>query len=899
MEPPPPPPPSQTDTTSQIIQLPSLPPLPPLFNPQQPTSTTITPLTTTITPILAIEQPVIDGEINCFVCGTGFKDGEDWLNFEANHLLPNCSAGLLDVLGTSLGVGLTTDSSLIHLCSNCSKIILNLDELFAKLFNLRLTISRLFHNNSRPKLTLQLIPKPTPTTTSAATLNLEDLAATRSRRGRRKMNAATTTTTTATTTATIAKRKGGRPRKPFSCSICRRKFLTDRALNFHTSRDHTATTTTTTTTATTTTTTTATVDVNLPPDSQTRTQTAAVLPVTLPNTHTHTLTGSSLTTHVPNSLTSTHNTQTNTHSLPNTRPIKAEQGTATTATTTTTTTIPAVMKVEQPLARQDGAITTLKTELQPQQPQLQPQTTTRQLGTHLRPIQPKPQTVRGQTRDGSVLVVVNASETSTALITLSPNYPGLKTQTNAHTNACPVCGKVFNDEKSKKMHTIAAHRKRVHSNVHKTTLCTFLCKSCGVRLQSRRELYVHKRTHAHAQSRYTCTVCSRVFMYKYELNKHTQTHMPCTQKGLHEFVCTLCSLHVASRAALKIHVHRFHSTHTDAHGSKNAQEMKPKYLCAYCGHLSRTRKSFVTHTRTHEGENDTHTQEGPKNVHSAEFTHTDEHTSLQTHAHTHANAEVPDFEAEQQKTGNKSKKECVHCHKEMLATSIRTHTYRMHGKPVHTCTYCEERFCVRSDLMRHINAHHTAQNAYICAEPLCSEAFPTSDALRYHRNKVHSTETYTCTHCSKVYKWKGELRTHIQRAHACRERFSCPLCARSYADKRKLRQHLSVKHGSEGLDKQPEGGVGFSEDPATTTTTTTTTINENYDQETSIVAIPLYQNSNPEILQANLNGPIGDEEGLNRPITEQEEDLNGPMAGEIYLVPNLSVPIHEEQVSTS
>ncbi|KAK8371907.1 hypothetical protein O3P69_013504 [Scylla paramamosain] len=156
----------------------------------------------------------------------------------------------------------------------------------------------------------------------------------------------------------------------------------------------------------------------------------------------------------------------------------------------------------------------------------------------------------------------------------------------------------------------------------------------------------------------------------------------------------------------------------------------------------------------------------------------------------------------------------------------------MHGKPVHTCTYCEERFCVRSDLMRHINAHHTAQNAYICAEPLCSEAFPTSDALRYHRNKVHSTETYTCTHCSKVYKWKGELRTHIQRAHACRERFSCPLCARSYADKRKLRQHLSVKHGSEGLDKQPEGGVGFSEDPATTTTTTTTTINENYDQET-------------------------------------------------------------------
>lgn len=233
------------------------------------------------------------------------------------------------------------------------------------------------------------------------------------------------------------------------------------------------------------------------------------------------------------------------------------------------------------------------------------------------------------------------------------------------------------------MHILAAHSKRTRTHAH-----TYTCKGCDLRFESKKDMYAHKRTHTHTPAKYTCEKCSCVFSFKYELNRHTQTHMPCTQKGVHDFVCAFCGLHVASTAALKIHLHRFHAARTQH--TQNAHN----YLCAYCGHLSRTRKSFAAHTRTHE---DSHTQK----------TEEDENLSAKPR-----------------------KIECGECHKVMLATSLRTHTHRMHGEAVHVCVHCHERFCVRSDLMRHINSTHTAHNPYVCQEIECSEAFNTSDALR-------------------------------------------------------------------------------------------------------------------------------------------------------------------------
>nr|XP_053652793.1 telomere zinc finger-associated protein-like [Cherax quadricarinatus] len=54
---------------------------------------------------------------------------------------------------------------------------------------------------------------------------------------------------------------------------------------------------------------------------------------------------------------------------------------------------------------------------------------------------------------------------------------------------------------------------------------------------------------------------------------------------------------------------------------------------------------------------------------------------------------------------------------------------------------------------------------------------------------------HQCEYCSKSYKWKGELRTHVQRNHMeHKERYQCSLCSRNYADRRKLRHHMTVKH---------------------------------------------------------------------------------------------------------
>lgn len=293
--------------------------------------------------------------------------------------------------------------------------------------------------------------------------------------------------------------------------------------------------------------------------------------------------------------------------------------------------------------------------------------------------------------DGSMVLFMNPTvvDSSPTVIKVTPGYMNLK----PGPYTCDKCNKTFLDDKSRRMHRIAAHglRKRKRDgedddeeddsgekrDCHEKL---WHCRQCEVSFTSKRSLAEHRKAlHRMGENGlgidqrkdrlHSCDQCEQMFCYKYELERHRETHVPYTQMGPHEFVCCVCGLKVASKAALKIHLHRFHSK----------DEETKDYLCSECGYMASTKKAFTDHQRIHSDD------PGPK-------------------------------------------ARCTICEKEMLASSYKIHMLRMHGEAKHPCDTCGQRFTVRSDLMRHINTIHSTLRPYDC--DLCGEKFVTSDALR-------------------------------------------------------------------------------------------------------------------------------------------------------------------------
>ncbi|ROT79651.1 hypothetical protein C7M84_001631 [Penaeus vannamei] len=269
------------------------------------------------------------------------------------------------------------------------------------------------------------------------------------------------------------------------------------------------------------------------------------------------------------------------------------------------------------------------------------------------------------------------------------------------------------------------------------------------------------------------------------------------------------------------------------------------YLCSECGYMASTKKAFTDHQRIHSDD------PGPK-------------------------------------------ARCTICEKEMLASSYKIHMLRMHGEAKHPCDTCGQRFTVRSDLMRHINTIHSTLRPYDC--DFCGEKFVTSDALRYHRNKTHSTVLHSCEYCGRNYKWKGELRTHVQRHHIeHKERFQCSLCSRNYADRRKLRHHMMTKHN---VPREMTYFKNYQRDKNMITYKDGDDQIPNSGYEPQGTLLPPSVPSTPQasthhvqpVSQAVSQEPIQTQPSIQHHISNNQN---------VYIVPDLGVPLHEEQVTTT
>lgn len=124
------------------------------------------------------------------------------------------------------------------------------------------------------------------------------------------------------------------------------------------------------------------------------------------------------------------------------------------------------------------------------------------------------------------------------------------------------------------------------------------------------------------------------------------------------------------------------------------------------------------------------------------------------------------------------------------AVSIKTHGFRR-CKEVKdkVCDYCGKYFCRKSGLEDHL-IYHVDPDAFKCQ--ICQQRFMAGPRLAQHKTRMHHDRILQCDLCSKNYKTKQKLISHINN-HTTSLR-QCSHCLKIFASKYGMISHVRMVH---------------------------------------------------------------------------------------------------------
>ena len=114
----------------------------------------------------------------------------------------------------------------------------------------------------------------------------------------------------------------------------------------------------------------------------------------------------------------------------------------------------------------------------------------------------------------------------------------------------------------------------------------------------------------------------------------------------------------------------------------------------------------------------------------------------------------------------------------------------MHDLEQYICDFCNVSFSSKTDLTLHI-----MQSKFPCE--ICTQHFEYNHQLKHHYTSEHGSETYPCSMCDYVSKSMSALQFHFIRNHGHNEtghKYECELCSKQFKIKNDLDTHMNRVH---------------------------------------------------------------------------------------------------------
>lgn len=304
--------------------------------------------------------------------------------------------------------------------------------------------------------------------------------------------------------------------------------------------------------------------------------------------------------------------------------------------------------------------------------------------------------------------------------------------------SCSECNKTFRN-----LHYLLQH-KQVHIQSHE-------CQICGKKLKSLEEKEDHGRlclaaSKIKAEGKIKCDRCSEEFFMAKDYRDHYITHT-------HSFRCEKCDKRFVKIGTLHNH---------QCIGAEGI-------ACEFCARQFKNQRTYHMHMLTHASFV-TKCSKCEKYFSNEMFD-----------AHECTEVEPP-LEC------SSANYVCHFCGKNFVSTSNLNKHIRVHGEKNIECPYCDKKFHYPEYLKTHIAGVHEKKTQYQCSD--CGKILTSKPGLISHTKLYHSENKniYPCPECGKCFSQKGNMKTHMF-SHAKEKSFQCGYCSKSFKYPDQLNRH--------------------------------------------------------------------------------------------------------------
>ncbi|KMR05035.1 zinc finger protein xfin-like protein [Lasius niger] len=125
--------------------------------------------------------------------------------------------------------------------------------------------------------------------------------------------------------------------------------------------------------------------------------------------------------------------------------------------------------------------------------------------------------------------------------------------------------------------------------------------------------------------------------------------------------------------------------------------------------------------------------------------------------------------------------------------TLRSHFVRKHTQHYgYSCEHCGKEFKIKGDLTTHTRLIHR-ESPVIC--DVCGKTCRNSHSLYTHQKHAHYKAKYECPLCHRRLVTQANLDQHVLTQHERKEKSVCEECGKTFFENYDLRKHMRIHTG--------------------------------------------------------------------------------------------------------